>query len=45
MLLISNYLHIEKNLLFFVDYFEKYLTFLSKNSLNMFSKDILDLKF
>ena len=29
----------------FIDYFEKYKVFLSKNSLKIFTKDILDLKF
>ena len=43
--LIKDYLNINKNHHYFVDYFEKYRIFLSKNTLNNFSKDILDLKF
>ena len=36
---------INKNSEFFIDYFEKYRNFLTKNTLNNFSKDIIDLKF
>ena len=43
--ILENYLNIEKNLDFFVNYFEKYRIFVKKNSLKDFSKDIIDLKF
>ena len=43
--LIEDYLNINKNSEFFIDYFEKYRNFLTKNTLNNFSKDIIDLKF
>jgi len=44
-IIISSYLNISKDLDFFVDYFEKYRTFLTKNALNNFTKDIINLKF
>jgi len=43
--LIEDYLNINKNSEYFIDYFEKYRNFLTKNTLNNFSKDILELKF
>ena len=43
--LIDNYLNISIDDEFYANYFEKYRTFLSKNTLNNFSKDILNLKF
>ena len=43
--IIKNYLNIDNNLEFYSSYFEKYRTFLSKNSLNTFTKDIINLKF
>ena len=44
-IIISSYLNISKDLDFYVDYFEKYRTFLTKNALNNFTKDIINLKF
>jgi len=44
-LLIKDYLNIDNNYDYFVDYFEKYRIFLTKNTLNNFSKDIIELKF
>lgn len=44
-IIISSYLNISKDLDFFVDYFEKYRTFLTKNALNNFTKDIINLNF
>ncbi len=41
----ENYLNIDKNTDFFVNYFEKYRNFVKKNSLKDFSKDILEFKF
>ena len=41
----ENYLNIDKNADFFVNYFEKYRNFVKKNSLKDFSKDILEFKF
>ena len=41
---IENYLNTKKNLDFYVDYFEKYRLFLINNTLNIFSKDILNFK-
>ena len=43
--LMKNYLYIEKNLNYHVDYFEKYRSFLKKNALNNFTKDIINFKF
>ena len=43
--IMSNYLNINKNLDFYVDYFEKYRNYVKKNTLNEFSKDIINLKF
>tara|TARA_B100000427_G_C15485140_1_gene584906 strand:+ start:620 stop:1093 length:474 start_codon:yes stop_codon:yes gene_type:complete len=43
--IMSNYLNINKNLDFYVDYFEKYRNYVKKNTLNEFSKDIIELKF
>ena len=34
-----------KNLDFYVEYFNKYRVFLSKNTLNNFTKDIINLNF
>ena len=45
LLLFEDYLNIDKNAGYFVDYFEKYRKFLTKNTLNNFSKVIIDLKF
>ena len=43
--IITSYLNITKDLDYYVEYFEKYRIFLSKNALNNFTKDILNLKF
>ena len=43
--ILENYLNIEKNLDFFVNYFEKYRIFVKKNTLKDFSKDIIEMKF
>ena len=40
-----NYVNIEKNLDFYDDYFTKYRNFLSKNTLNNFTKDIINFNF
>ena len=45
LILIKKYLNTDKNLDFYVDYFNKYRVFLSKNTLNNFTKDILNLNF
>ena len=45
LILLKKYLNIDKNLDFYVDYFNKYRLFLSKNSLNNFTKDIINLNF
>ncbi len=43
--LFNKYLNTDKNLDFYVDYFNKYRIFLAKNTLNNFTKDILNLNF
>ncbi len=43
--LIKKYLNSDKNLDFYVNYFNKYRLFLTKNTLNNFTKDILNLSF
>ena len=43
--LIEDYLNINKNSEYFLDYFEKYRIFLTKSTLNNFTKDILNFKF
>ncbi|MFL2887253.1 MAG: ubiquinol-cytochrome C chaperone family protein [Candidatus Pelagibacter sp.] len=40
-----NYLNIDKNLDFYADYFNKYRLFLRNNTLNNFTKDIINLNF
>ena len=42
--LFMNYLKIEEKDAFYAEYFDNFSTFLSKNSLNTFSKDILKFK-
>ena len=42
---LKKYLNIDKNLDFYVNYFDKYRLFLAKNSLNNFTKDIIKLNF
>jgi cytochrome b pre-mRNA-processing protein 3 len=43
--LFKKYLNTDKNLDFYVDYFNKYRLFLKKNTLNSFTKDIINLNF
>ena len=43
--IIGNFIDISKDSQFYADYFEKYRIFLTKNTLNHFTKDIIDLKF
>ena len=43
--LLKKYLNTKKNLYFYAEYFNKYRIFLTKNSLNSFTKDILNLSF
>ena len=43
--LFKNYLNNDRNLDFYVSYFNKYRLFLTKNTLNNFTKDILNLNF
>ncbi len=41
----KNYMNIKEDSDFFVNYFDKYHNFITKNSLKIFTKDILKLKF
>ena len=43
--LLKKYLNTDKNMDFFIDYFNKYRIFLTKNTLNNFTKDIINLNF
>ena len=43
--IMKNFLNITKDGHFYSDYFEKYRIFLTKNTLNNFTKDILNIKF
>ena len=43
--LLKKYLNTDKNLDFYADYFNKYRLFLTKNTLNNFTKDIINLNF
>ncbi len=43
--LLKRYLNTNKSLDFYVEYFNKYRIFLTKNTLNNFTKDILNLNF
>ena len=43
--LLRKHLNIDKNIEFYEDYFNKYRIFLTKNTLNNFTKDILNLNF
>ena len=43
--LFSDFIEVNKNPSFFVNYFDKYLDYLSKNSFNYFTKDVISLKF
>ena len=40
----SDFIEVDKNSSFFVNYFDKYLLYLSKNSFNYFTKDVISLK-
>ena len=42
---LGNFLNISNDNKFYVDYFEKYRIYVTKNALNNFTKDILNLKF
>ena len=42
---ISEFIKIDKKSSFFVSYFDKYNTYLSKNSFNYFTKEVISLKF
>ena len=41
----KNFMNIKEDSEFFVNYFEKYRNFITKNSLKIFTKDILELRF
>ena len=41
----SEFIDVDKKSSFFVNYFEKYALYLSKNSFNYFTKDVISLKF
>ena len=43
--LLRKYLNTDKNLDFYANYFNKYRSFLTKNTLNNFTKDIINLNF
>ena len=43
--IIKKHLNTDKNLEFYADYFNKYRKFLTKNTLNNFTKDIINLNF
>jgi len=43
--LLKKYLNTDKNMDFYIEYFNKYRLFLTKNTLNIFTKDILNLNF
>ena len=43
--LLKKFLNAKKNYSYYADYFEKYRLFLSKNTLNNFTKDIINLNF
>ena len=40
----SKYLKVHKESSFYIDYFDKYAVYLSKNSFNYFTKDVISLK-
>ena len=44
-IILKKYLNSDKNLYFYADYFNKYRLFLAKNTLNNFTKDIINLNF
>ena len=41
----SEFIEVNKKSSFFVNYFDKYALYLSKNSFNYFTKDVISLKF
>ena len=41
----SKYLKVHKESSYYIDYFDKYAVYLSKNSFNYFTKDVIRLKF
>ena len=41
----NNYINLDKESSFYVDYFEKYTVYLSKKTFNYFTKDVISLKF
>ena len=41
----SNFIDVNKDSTFFVNYFNKYALYLSKKSFNYFTKDVISLKF
>ena len=43
--LFSDFIEVNKNSTLLVNYFDKYLLYLSKNSFNYFTKDVISLKF
>ena len=43
--LLKKYLNTDKNLDFYVEYFNKYRLFLKKNTINTFTKDIINFNF
>tara|TARA_B100000131_G_C17884785_1_gene519796 strand:+ start:255 stop:728 length:474 start_codon:yes stop_codon:yes gene_type:complete len=44
-IILDKFLNIGKDNQFYVDYFEKYRIYITKNTLNTFTKDILNVKF
>ena len=45
MSLLAEFINIKDNSVFFIHYFDKYRDFLTNNSLKIWTKDIIDLKF
>ena len=45
LILLRKYLNTDKNMNFYTNYFNKYRLFLAKNTLNNFTKDIINLNF
>ena len=41
----SDFIDVDKELPFFVSYFDKYILYLTKNSFNYFTKEVISLKF
>ena len=42
---LNNYLNLGSELDYLIEYFDKYIIFLSNNTLNYFSKDVINQKF